>query len=357
MNYLADAPVILALAFWTGIAALGLTVLLLCQVLLMRALLNRRQRRSERLLARWRPVIMSGVAGNSVRLPDLQRRDFADFAQLWIHFHEVLGGESRQRLNQIGRAVGLADLAFERLDAKVCESQLLAILTLGHLGEQGAWQRLLELAEHPNLATSITAARALVLIDATEAMPLLAPIIEQRDDWPLARIGAILHEAGPDAVSLPLVNVVTQAEWGRMARLIRLLKYTEGRLTLTVVRAVTRCTKDPDIVAACLQLIRHLPDAPDKRDAEVARRFLQAEDWRVRVQAALALGRVGDAEDRTALAALLTDSQWWVRYRAAQALLELPGASHEGMLEVLARQTDPFARDMLSQVLAVRYQS
>lgn len=357
MDYAANAPGILALAFWVGTAVLGLTVLLLSQVLLMRALLHRRQRRRERLLARWRPLIMRGVSGRSVGLPELQRGDFADFAQLWIHFHEVLGGESRERLNQIGRAVGLAEMASERLDSKVGEAQLLAILTLGHLGERTAWERLLDLAEHPNLVTSITAARALVLIDADEAMPLLAPIIERRDDWPLARIGAILHEAGPDAVSLPLVNVVTQAEWGRMARLIRLLKYTEGRLTLTVVRAVTRCTSDPDIVAACLQLIRLLPGLPDKRDAEVARRFLQAEDWRVRVQAALALGRVGVAEDRAALAALLTDRQWWVRYRAAQALLELPGASHEGMLEVLARQTDPFARDMLSQVLAVRYPS
>lgn len=357
MDYAANAPGILALAFWVGTAVLGLTLLLLAQVLFLRALLNRRRRRREQLLARWRPLIMRGVAGHSVRLPELQRRDFADFAQLWIHFHEVLGGESRQRLNQIGDAVGLAGMAFERLHGKVGEAQLLAILSLGHLGERRAWEPLLALAEHPNLVTSITAARALVLIDAEEAMPLLAPLIERRDDWPLARVGAILHEAGPDAVSLPLVNVVTQAEWGRMARLIRLLKYTEGGLTLTVVRAVTRCTTDSEILAACLQLIRHLPGAPDKRDAEVARRFLRAEDWRVRVQAALALGRVGSAEDRPALAALLADSQWWVRHRAAQALLELPGASHESMLEILAGQTDPFARDMLSQVLAVRYPS
>lgn len=355
MSDIGHSQGILALAFWVGASALALTLLLLAQVLFLRALLNRRARRRALLLAHWRPLILQGLAERPAQLPPLHPEDFAAFALLWNHFHEVMSGVSRDRLNDLGYAVGLDRMAIDRLGGSVCEAQLLAILTLGHLGERRAWGRLVELAGEANLVVSITAARALVLIDADAAMPLLAPIIERRDDWPLATIGAILHEAGPEAATLPLVDVIGTTSWARMARLMRLLKYAHGRIALPLVRAITRCTSDPEVIAVCLQLIRDATDSRDPRDADVARRFLHADDWRVRVQAARALGKAGAAEDRAALALLLKDQQWWVRYRAAQSLLDLPGASRTGLWEILARQTDPFARDMLSQVLAVRY--
>jgi hypothetical protein len=338
----------LVLAFWLGSAALGLSLLLLIQVLLMRVSLKRRERRQERLLALWRPILR-GVEQAPASLPFLHPDDFAPFAQLWNHFCEVLRGESRQRLNRLGYAVGLDEMALERLAGKVGEAQLLAILTLGHLGAKRAWGPLVELAGQPNRVVSITAARALVLIDADAAMPLVASMIERRDDWPLATVGAILHEAGPQVVTFPLVRVATRAKGSRKVRLIRLLKYSQGRVAMPVIRVIARSCDDPQIIAACLQLVQ------DRRDADVARPFLHADDWRVRVQAALAIGRVGGREDQTALVALLHDSQWWVRYRAAQSLLDLPGATRAGLQKVLARQVDPFARDMLSQVLAVRY--
>ena len=345
------APWLLAIAMWMGCAALGLSLLLLGQIFFMRRLLTSRERRRQELRAVWRPVILDSLIRLPVPLPELAPADFAAFALLWNHFHEVLDGVSRERLNALGDALGLGDLALARLGGSSGEEQLMAILTLGHLREERAWHQLEALALQPVPLLSITAARALVLVDAAAAMALFARLIEQRDDWPLASVGAILREAGPQAVTLPLIGLVAGAAGHREVRLIRLLEYAQGRLAMPMIRAISRRSCDPEVLAVCLHLVR------DRRDAIMARRFLRAGDWRVRVQAVLALGRVGGADDRAALVERLQDSQWWVRYRAAQALLELPEASRESLAGILARQTDPFARDILGQVMAERYAS
>jgi HEAT repeat protein len=75
-------------------------------------------------------------------------------------------------------------------------------------------------------------------------------------------------------------------------------------------------------------------------------------DWQVRVQAAKALGRIGAVEDVGRLAALLSDREWWVRYRAAQALLELPWLGDPELAALQASLTDRFAADILAQAIA-----
>jgi HEAT repeat protein len=75
-------------------------------------------------------------------------------------------------------------------------------------------------------------------------------------------------------------------------------------------------------------------------------------DWQVRVLAAKALGRIGDRSDVDRLVALLADREWWVRYRAAEALLELPALTRADLEALRASLTDRFAADMLSQAMA-----
>jgi hypothetical protein len=82
------------------------------------------------------------------------------------------------------------------------------------------------------------------------------------------------------------------------------------------------------------------------------RALLAHADWQVRVQAAKALGRIGERGDAARLVALLGDAEWWVRYRAAQSLVELPALSQADFDAVRAGLTDRFAVDMLAQVLA-----
>jgi HEAT repeat protein len=74
----------------------------------------------------------------------------------------------------------------------------------------------------------------------------------------------------------------------------------------------------------------------------------------VRVQAARALARIGERTDIDLLAPLLGDREWWVRYRAAQALASLAALYGQPLDVVGHTLSDRFARDMLAQVMAER---
>jgi hypothetical protein len=61
---------------------------------------------------------------------------------------------------------------------------------------------------------------------------------------------------------------------------------------------------------------------------------------------------MGEDDDEKRLVPLLSDREWWVRYRAAQALSRLPHMDEPKLKTIQAVQSNPFARDMLAQVMA-----
>jgi HEAT repeat protein len=103
-----------------------------------------------------------------------------------------------------------------------------------------------------------------------------------------------------------------------------------------------------DVLIGTLRIINDVGLLPQ------ARPHLRHTDWRVRVQAAKLLGRVGEHADVNRLIPLLADAEWWVRYRAAQALAGMPFFSRTELELLRSNLSDRFARDMLSQVLAER---
>jgi HEAT repeat protein len=72
----------------------------------------------------------------------------------------------------------------------------------------------------------------------------------------------------------------------------------------------------------------------------------------VRAHAAACLGKAGMKEDEEKLVALLNDAEWWVRYRAAQAIVNMPFSSVERIHELMGALNDRYARDILTQAVA-----
>ena len=70
------------------------------------------------------------------------------------------------------------------------------------------------------------------------------------------------------------------------------------------------------------------------------------------MQAAKVLGRVGEREHLALLQSLLDDPEWWVRYRAAQAIASLPFVGPNQLRAMRRKQNDPYARDILNQAMA-----
>jgi HEAT repeat protein len=327
----------------------------------MRGALLLRQRRRKKFLAVWQPILVNAIDGAASELPKLARRDLPEFLLLWNHLQESLLDESKDHLNQVGRTLSIQRDALRLLRRGNLRERLLAIVTIGQLREHAAWDQLLTIAQREGALLSAAAARALVMIEPTKAVPELIPLLMTRPDWPPSRVANMLRIAGADVISDQIANAALKfalaesAQTGNgdgpraannSARMIRYLELAYNVSALPAARTIAELSHDPEVLAACLRLLNSAEDLP------VVRECLSHEDLCVRVQAAAALGRLGEDDDEERLVLLLSDREWWVRYRAAQALSRLPHMGEPKLKTIQAAQSNPFARDILTQVMA-----
>lgn len=336
---------ILAAAFWTGIGALLLTLLLGLQIVRLRIGLRARERRQARTFARWRPVLNAAIVGDSpAELPHLAGSERLHFIKLWVHLHSSLRGDAGAALNQIARRLGLDAGARTMLGRRARTERLLAALMLGHLGDREAWPQLLRLAGLDDPTLSLTALWALVRIDPQAAAEYLTPLFIERDDWAMSHVAGILQQAGTPVAAV-LAGMLPRLSPDRLPRALRIAEALRVELPAEALRAALD-NQAVAVVTAALRIVN-----TPLLQAQVRERLAHA-DWQVRVQAAKALGRIGDRSDVERLVALLADREWWVRYRAAQALVELPWMQRADLEALRASLDDRFAADMLAQVTA-----
>jgi HEAT repeat protein len=168
----------------------------------------------------------------------------------------------------------------------------------------------------------------------------------QRTDWPAASLATMLAEAGPDAISEPLVRAARIAEGPQAPRFVRLLELVHVDAASPVIRAILETSDDAEAVTACLRVVQ------DPALLELVRDRTTDERWQIRLQAVRALGRMGSRSDEWYLVRALEDANWWVRYRAARALAELPAMDAQRLHRLSNTVEDRYGRDMLRQVIA-----
>jgi hypothetical protein len=306
------------------------------------------QRRSEAFLRTWRPLLAQSLAEDRPELPHIGKDDLVTFMCLWNHLSESVRGKSRDSLNRLARRAGIDRAALLMLKKGGVRKRSIAIAALGYLREKTAWDELRLILTSSNMYLSLAAARALVLIDEKAAVPLLIPQIISRKDWAHVKIASILREASADAVSGPFAEACLNAPPDKLPRLIRYLDTVHYGAAKAVVNKLLEASTDEEVLSACLQVLK------DPAALDIVRKYTDHACWFIRVQAASVLGRIGTEADRQTLVDLLSDSQWWVRYRAAQALSNMPFVSMDELRTLRTGHPDRFARDILSQVIAER---
>ncbi len=202
------------------------------------------------------------------------------------------------------------------------------------------------LVEHPNAALSVTAAHALVQIDPDRGINVVVPMIEKRRDWPRNRVSIILRSAGSERVSEPMYRVIRSAGNSAKAYLLQFAQLVESEVLDALIDELLRDSNDPAVLNAALKLVRGYRGVP--RIAALT----QHDEWFVRMQTARVLGRIGQEEQLSLLESLLDDREWWVRYRAAQAIVSLPFLGPNQLRQMVEQQTDPYAADILRQAIA-----
>lgn len=336
---LAAVATTLALAFIFFLYAVGLRI---AHVLHKRSMC--------RLRDRWWPVFGRAAMESGESLEDIlpRRRLFprAKLLREWCRFRAHIRGNFGGTFDQLAEALGLTNVARRLLKKASTHNKLLAIQALGFLRDQSSWNSIQALITHRNISISVTAATSLIHIDAERAIPLLIPLISERTTWPRTQIGRMLGLAGPKAVTVPLCLAIENAQAEQAVRLFRFYESACMSDIDSLIAKILMARSDPALCAAALKAVRgHLP-------GPTIARLAKHQAWFVRMQVANVLGRLGRREDYRILEPLLSDDEWWVRYRAAQAIVKLPFLGPNALRKLCNRQSDRYARDILRQALA-----
>jgi HEAT repeat protein len=349
---LAASDAVLQVAWVAAQVSLAGTALLLLCLFWMHGRRRAHEHRARAFVGRWRPILaaiaLDGKTPPPEMLPSLARREHGLFLHEWIAIHEALDRTSCRGFDALNRQLRVGEIAARMLRRRRLPSRLLGTVALGHVGDAGPWDALLAETGSHHLALSLAAARALVRLDAARAVATLMPVIERREDWPHTRVWPLLQEAGPEAVTGPLLAAIARAAPRAQARLVRLLPLADETEAAACVHRLLQTTSSDWVVGACIGVI----DSP--AELPTIRRFAAYPRWHIRMLAAKALGRLGEMQDEARLVAMLGDSEWWVRYRAAQALVALPWVRRERVDAVRDAQADRYAREALDQAIAER---
>lgn len=346
MVFVTDSDLIIRIALVVSGVTAMLAVSLMANVLIVRLLSIREERHENAVLDVWRPLIAESAEGVLRDIPALRRKELPVVLAEWSRVQEVVRGEATDNLNRLAHRLDFHKAALRMVAGRPLRNRLIGIITLGHLREPQYRSVVFPLLDSADARISLAAARALVQMAPEVGVPRVVVRAGTRSEWPLVRLAMILKEASAGRVCESLLDNVEKSTVPALPRLLKLMKGIECPNRWAAIQHAIGASSDPDIRAVSLSVLE------DPEGLEFARESCAHDTWFVRVQAASALGRIGAPEDVDRLVTMLSDPVWWVRYRAAEALIELPSTSTEEMKHLSHSSLDRFARDILREALA-----
>lgn len=335
-----------AVAWAVAAISLAVSVGLALYVLALRRWTEARERARERFVATWRPLMLDQLVGGSPALPAVRPEDEESFLLLWIQLLDGVRGEAGARLVPIAEAAGARRMVRSRIRGRPALGRLLALRALGYLRDPADYEEVLRHLDEPRSYLCLAAARALVHIDPRRAPGDVLQQLVERTDWPIPMFSSVLAEADVARLSALLREILPELPVEPLVRLLPLVGIAEASAGESILRGLLAPDGNPEVLCAALKRVSTQSLAPLVRDA------CDHASWAVRTQAAAALGRLGAPADRGTLARLLGDREWWVRYRAAQALLSGRFGGAEEIRTLAGGRRDRFARDIVEHVLA-----
>lgn len=348
--FLSEYDLITSIAIGSIAMALVTTLILFAYTVGLRVATVAGDRRRERFQEKWRDVFAMAAtdpqSADEMTLPALTRHDRTNLLEEWNRARSIVAGSAVDNLIRLAQRISVPQLAAALFDRKRVSSLVLAAQTFGHLRDRDRFDELVPLLKHPNTALSVTAAHSLVEIDPTTGLQHIVPIICDRRDWPINKVSMLLREAGSELISEPLYRAIRSARNDDKTYLLKFAQLIESEARDSLVSELIRESQHTGVLTAALKLVSGLRSVP-RIDA-----LTTHETWYVRMHAAKLLGRVGQQEHLALLESLLSDSEWWVRYRAAQSIASLPFLGPNQLRRLQQRQSDPYAIDMLQQAMA-----
>ncbi len=329
------------------------TVIILLFILYMNKKKVAEIRLREAFINEWNSFIMQIVEGKLQVWPRLNPQQYMDFLMLWNRYQSNLSGDSQDGLNFMAKSLKLEKYALSLLNSKTESEIALGALTLGYLREMIGWDKLKQIAENNTGISGQAAAFSMVRINPAEAVNIVLPIIVRRYEWPQAKVTLIVKEIGEDIITEPLLRAIDNAGPAEIIRLIGLLPYADSSSAAKKVRDILFQSEkeeekeEIDMIAACLKIIINYID---EQSIVLVKKLLKHPHWVIRVQAINAISDIATYKDLNDLIEMLSDHNWWVRYRSALAIVNMPFIDDKATETILAGLSDKYAIDMLTQV-------
>jgi hypothetical protein len=255
------------------------------------------------------------------RIPPSQNKDFVS---TWCEVAEYRQGDddSLRNMSELFRHLGLVPLMERWLRKGELEEKLLALQALSLLNphEVQAWTWIAPELEKPDMFYSLVAANTLFRIDPVMAVPVILETYIGRLNWPRTKVSGILFQHNDDVITDEVLRFIDM-DYNRNQRLslplIQLIRHhPSDKVSPFICELLYNDLSDEDtlLLLDVLWSTRSLPDVT------VALKHVDHHDWRIRLKAVRLLGEHQPQNYRSILEEKCNDPEWWVAYRAQQAL-------------------------------------
>lgn len=314
-------------------------------LLLLLSLRIRARRAAERRAAFiqiWRPVVMHWSIGNPAvfpitpgKQPMFSHEERFWFLEVWNDMRQSMRGENSAYLNGMLVELKLRNELIQILESRNPGERLMAIQALGQLQDEKAWKALVKLALHAEPLVSFQAVGALLQISSESALPVLIEVLKRHRDWSRARLIGMLRRVVSPRLVTPLGNQMLEALTAQdlalakdLAVLLAVMRYPA---TLPYMREVLR--RSPSIAMIDIA-VKSLGEMRDVKSLPEIQELVEHKDSLLRQQAILALGNMAGPAQIPVLLNVLGDDDWWVVFRAIEAMHKIPGIRPEKLGEL-----------------------
>lgn len=329
-----------------------LSSILFIQVVALRITGLRRIKLKNEFNGRWKPVLMHALYGEILPIPTLKKHECIWLIVEWNKIYETFKGESTNNLDSLKNHIDIMRVMKSLLKSKKYNQKILGILFSGHTKNTESWLYLSELIKDRSPIVSLLSARSLMKINKENAITIFLKGITDRKDWPIDRVIDIYRKHKTHRADRIVAGKINAAQRNRnihaMSQLIPLLPYINRRYTFAIKKKLFENPIDDKVISELIKLI----DSPF--DLPYLNQFCWSDRWHVRLHAINAYGRVATEEQLPVFEEFLSDSEWWVRYRSAEALIDSRIVDTEYLITLSQNHPDRYARDMLTYVLAER---
>jgi HEAT repeat protein len=262
---------------------------------------------------------------------------------------ETADENARELLILVALQVGLEKkIRFHLNRAEPVRQRILLLSVIGALKDPAFQEICFQYLTAENSFLSLAAARALLQINPQGNIAPVVEMLARRHDWPTSRTSLALLEAGIDVISQPLAELLWKTPTQDLPYLIPYLDITSSETAIPTLQTILANTSDEQVILACL---RGLARSSRYQYTDIIGLFLSHTNPHIRAEAVHTMSHIGAFTDGLLILPLLEDNIPLVQYRAAQALINLPGMTQTKARQLQQLLKNPSAVTTLTRVI------